>query len=68
MYIVWEESHGVHFAKFVTEEDDGTLTAVANTTGTGRVKKDEDTPYPAMARAVANLEDLALIEAKKEGR
>jgi len=67
MYVVYESDHGICFAKYATEEND-TITTVGTPTGTGRVKKDENTPYQAMARAIENLEDLALIEAKKAGR
>ena len=68
MYVVWEtDTPGIWNAKFASDED-GTIAEVGSPFGTGRVKPDEDTPGPAVGRAVDNLEDLAGIEAKKEGR
>ncbi len=79
MYITWEGDHGVWLARFATHEhvtiSSGqaqgggcrvdTISPACSVTGTGRVHKGEDTPYQAIARAIANLEDLAIIEERK---
>ena len=64
MYVIFEGDHGVWFAKYAVDND-GKIETTGAITGTGRVKKDEDDHLPAVNRAIACLEGLALIEERK---
>ena len=66
MYIVWEsdDTPGIWFAKFAEDDGTGTITTTGGIVGTGR----SNDPPVAITAAIDNLNDLALLEAKKDGR